>query len=139
LELGEFNGGLGLANRSSCPPRGSGEGELQTSGPCSDHFKPSSNPARNATTRQRLPPSAALQSVARMAGSKRITLHVWALPLRAEDVPDPRRAEALAALNRVDKQRKFKLPTHTETAVGDVWPLVEQRYRDYYLDDEDKR
>jgi hypothetical protein len=74
-----------------------------------------------------------------MAEPKRITLHVWALPLLAEDVLDPRRAEALAAFDRLNKLQKFRLPTHAEAPIREIWPLIEKRYRDNYIEDDAKR
>jgi len=60
----------------------------------------------------------------------RMRLIVEVLPLAAENAHGPHQAAALAAF----KGRKFALPVHSGLTFGEVWALIEVRYKRNYLD-----
>lgn len=64
------------------------------------------------------------------APGARMRLTVEVLPLTADNVHGPFRAQAMAAF----KGRKFALPVQLEDTFEQVWAKIEQRYKHNYLD-----
>lgn len=62
--------------------------------------------------------------------NKRMRLIIEVLPLPTEESDEAHRAAAMAAF----KGQKFALPVLSEQTIGEVWHLIEERYKRNYLE-----